>query len=57
VNKAKQKKIAEAASEYLSEMKSIPESLRFDVISILMRPDEAPRVTHIESAYILEEDL
>lgn len=57
VNKTKQKKIAQAASEYLSELKTIPESLRFDVISILLKPDKAPKVTHIESAYIMEEDF
>ncbi|UCE68077.1 MAG: YraN family protein [Candidatus Zixiibacteriota bacterium] len=57
VNKTKQKKIAEAASEYLMELKTIPENLRFDVISILMKPDKGPEVTHIESAYVLEQDL
>jgi putative endonuclease len=57
VNKAKQKKIAEAASEYLSELKTIPENLRFDVIGILMKPDKAPEVKHIKSAYMLEQEL
>ena len=57
MNKIKQKKIAQAASEYLSELKTIPENLRFDVISILLKPDKAPIVTHIESAYIMEEDF
>jgi len=57
VNRTKQKKIAEAASEYLSELKKIPENLRFDVISILLKPGRAPKVTHIESAYVLDQDL
>ncbi|UCC81383.1 MAG: YraN family protein [Candidatus Zixiibacteriota bacterium] len=57
VNKTKQKKIALAASEYLSELKTIPENLRFDVISILLRPDGPPGITHIESAYIMDDDF
>ncbi len=57
VNKTKQKKIAQAATEYLSELKSIPENLRFDVISILLGSDGPPEITHIESAYIMDDDL
>ncbi len=57
VNKTKQKKIAQAATEYLSELKTIPENLRFDVISILLGPDGPPEITHIESAYIMDDDF
>lgn len=57
VNKTKQKKIALAASEYISELETVPESLRFDVISILLRPGAPPGITHIESAYIIEDDF
>lgn len=56
VDKRKQKKIAEAAAEYLSEMKSLPENIRFDVISILWKKGDSPRITHIESAFELDPD-
>jgi putative endonuclease len=56
VDKRKQKRIAEAASEYLSELKSMPENIRFDVISILWRKGKPPEITHIESAFELEQD-
>lgn len=57
VNKAKQKKIAEAASEYLSELSAIPENIRFDVIGILTFKDKPPKINHIESAFVIEEEL
>lgn len=57
VNRAKQRKLAEAASEYIAEISSIPESLRFDVIGILWRKDRDPEITHIESAFVVEEDF
>jgi Holliday junction resolvase-like predicted endonuclease len=57
VNRSKQKKIAEAASEYISSLLEIPENIRFDVIGILWGIHKAPEITHIESAFILEQDL
>ena len=56
VNKAKQKKIAEAASEYISGLTAIPENIRFDVIGILWGINKAPDITHIEAAFILDQD-
>jgi len=55
VNKAKQKKLAEAASEYLAELNAVPENLRFDVIGILWREGGRPEIAHIESAFVLDE--
>jgi putative endonuclease len=57
VNKTKQKRIAQAASEYLSELEMIPENIRFDVISILLEREDHPRIKHIKSAYIMETDF
>ena len=55
VNKTKQKKIAEAASEYLSEQSVLPENIRFDVIGILTCAEKPPKINHIESAFVIEE--
>jgi putative endonuclease len=56
VNREKQRKLAEAALEYISGLDTIPENLRFDVIGILWRKDKEPEITHIESAFVIEED-
>jgi putative endonuclease len=56
VNKIKQKRIAEAASEYLSELSVLPENIRFDVIGILSSRDKPPEINHIESAFVIEEE-
>ena len=56
VNKNKQKRIAEAASEYLAGIETLPEDIRFDVISVLWNEDDAPEITHIESAFQLDQD-
>ncbi len=57
VNKAKQKKIVEASSEYLGELNQIPENIRFDVIGILIKPGRSPEINHIESAFIPQDDF
>ena len=57
VDRTKQKRIAEAASEYLAELEEIPENIRFDVIRILWGQDKRPEITHLEAAYVIEEDI
>lgn len=57
VNKTKQKRIAQAASEYLSELEYIPENIRFDVISVLWASGENPTIEHIESAYMMDSEF
>jgi Holliday junction resolvase-like predicted endonuclease len=56
VNKTKQKKIIEAASEYLSHLDRIPDEVRFDVIGVVWDGQSEPRINHIESAFSVEND-
>ena len=56
VDKRKQKRIIEAASEYLIGIEPLPQDIRFDVIGILRRKSGAPEITHIESAFQPEQD-
>jgi len=56
VDKRKQRRLAEAATEYISALDSIPENLRFDVIGILWQKDKKPQITHMKSAFVIEDD-
>lgn len=56
VDRRKQHKIAVAASEYLSLLESLPDEARFDVIAISWPRGMSPSITHLESAFIVEED-
>ncbi len=55
VGYTKRKRIAEAASEYISQLDKFPEEIRFDVIGILWKEGGAPRINHIESAFTLDD--
>ena len=48
-------RIAAAALEYLSTLKYQPDEIRFDVIGIIWRKGEKPGISHIESAFIVED--
>jgi putative endonuclease len=56
VDRKKQKRIIEAAAEYLSRLKYEPEEIRFDVIAVTWRKNSKPRINHLESAFRVEED-
>jgi putative endonuclease len=56
VTRSKQKRIAAAALEYLSGVKDQPDEIRFDVIGIVWRKGEKPGISHMESAFIVEDD-
>ncbi len=56
VTPTKQKRIAQAASEYLSNLDELPDEIRFDVITVLWNKTGKPRVTHIESAFTADEN-
>lgn len=56
VGRQKQKRIAEAASEYLSQLRELPEEIRFDVIGIIWKENHQPQINHIESAFTVGED-
>lgn len=56
VNRTKQKRIAAAALEYLSGIQDQPDEIRFDVIGIIWRKGERPGISHIKSAFIVEDD-
>ena len=56
VNLTKRRRIATAASEYLSLLDDPPEEARFDVISIFWPPGKSPEITHLESAFMIEDD-
>jgi len=55
VGKEKQRRIAQAASEYLSLMKEIPDEIRFDVIGIIWKTGKKPEISHLESAFTLDD--
>ncbi|MEE9553129.1 MAG: YraN family protein [candidate division Zixibacteria bacterium] len=55
VGYTKRKRIAEAASEYISQIDNIPEETRFDVIGILWKEGREPRINHIISAFTLND--
>ena len=55
VGKTKQKRIAEAASEYLSLLKELPNEIRFDVIGIIWKSGRKPEINHLESAFTLDQ--
>ena len=57
VDKNKQQRIGQAASEYIADLKEIPENIRFDVIGILWQSGPKPKITHMESAFILDDDV
>jgi len=51
VGRIKQKRIIEAASEYISRMDETPEEIRFDVIGIVWSETGEIAINHIESAF------
>ncbi len=55
VNRPKQKRIAAAALDYLSGIEYQPDEIRFDVIGIVWRKGEKPGISHVESAFIVED--
>ena len=55
VNRAKQKRITAAALEYLSGIEDQPDEIRFDVIGVIWRKGERPGISHIRSAFIVED--
>jgi Holliday junction resolvase-like predicted endonuclease len=56
VTKSKQKRIATAASEYLSLLSGEPGEVRFDVIAVAWPEGQSPRIEHLESAFVLDDD-
>lgn len=55
VNRTKQKRIAAAALEYLSGIQDQPDEIRFDVMGIMWRRGERPEISHIRSAFTVED--
>jgi putative endonuclease len=55
VNRTKQKRIVAAAQEYLSGIEYQPDEIRFDVIGVVWREGEKPGISHVESAFIVED--
>ena len=51
VNAEKQKRIRKAASTYLSERFSTEVNYRFDIVSVVIRPDSEPEIKHIPEAF------
>ncbi|TVQ67283.1 MAG: YraN family protein [Balneolaceae bacterium] len=51
VTPAKEKQIRKAAEAWIYERKMETAVSRFDVISIVMHQNEAPRITHFEDAF------
>ena len=51
----KRKRIAQAASEYISQLDTLPEEMRFDVIGITWGDGERPEINHISSAFTLDD--
>lgn len=50
VTRAKQKKIITVANEYI-QSNDIEEEARFDIISIILKGAEEPKINHIEDAF------
>lgn len=51
VTRSKQKQIRKIAEGYLMENKISDVDCRFDVVGILLRGNEAPKMNHIENAF------
>jgi Holliday junction resolvase-like predicted endonuclease len=51
VSKAKQKRIAKAANEYLRRLHRKPLSYRFDIASVAWNPEEGLQVRLIKDAF------
>ena len=56
VDLRKQKKIAQAAEEYLADIGGFDGDIRFDVIAVLNPRSSSPNITHIESAFTADFD-
>ena len=56
VNKTKRRRLAIAASEYMSQLEIPPEEVRFDVISILWPRGKSPEITHMEGAFFIDDE-
>jgi putative endonuclease len=51
VSRAKQKRIAKAANDYLRRLKKKPSSYRFDIVSVFWEPREGLRLRLIKDAF------
>ena len=56
VVKTKQRRIAEAASEYLALLDREPKEIRFDVIGIIWKEGESPKINHIPGAFTVDDN-
>ena len=55
VGHEKRKRIAEAASEYISGLDTMPDDIRFDVIGITWGEGKEPEINHISSAFTMDD--
>jgi putative endonuclease len=56
VTKAKQRRLATAAQEYISTLETIPDEVRFDVISITWPLGQGPQIEHYIGAFTADFD-
>jgi putative endonuclease len=53
VDQRKQRRMSRAALDYILKHKLDDRAARFDVVAVLMRPGEKPRIEHIRNAFDL----
>ncbi len=51
VNADKQRRIRKVADYYLARHDAAELAVRFDIVSVLIRPDEKPQIKHIPQAF------
>ena len=56
VDSRKQKRIVNAATEYLANIEKMPHEIRFDVIVVINPNSDNPLIDHIESAFTADFD-
>ncbi len=51
VHSHKQQLLLQAADRYMEQYHLYPDHIRFDIISIILAPESAPEVLHLEDAF------